>query len=146
MIRRANIDDAAKIAELDSRMFEDSLGYNFILNDLLNNPFARYFVYEIKNEIVGYINCWISDNTEILNFCVDEKYQNQGIGKLLYYEVEKYSYGIISLEVRVSNLRAINFYKNRGFHEVAVRKAYYSNGEDAILMVKRFDSNFKREL
>lgn len=136
MIRKANINDAAKIHELDSKMFSDSLGYNFIYNDLLNNKMAYYFVYEIDNNIVGYINCWISYNTEILNFCVEKEYQGKGIGNLLYSEVEKNSIGIISLEVRESNLNAIKFYKNRGFKEVAVRKNYYSNGENAILMIK----------
>lgn len=145
MIRKATPLDVEAIALLDGKMFKDSLGLNFIKNDLLNNQFAHYFVCEIENEIVGYINCWVYDNTEILNFCVDEKYQGQGIGSKLYKEVEKVSCGIISLEVRESNLNAINFYTNRGFHKVAIRSNYYSNGEDAILMVKRFSSNFERE-
>ena len=136
MIRRANIDDAKKIAELDNRMFVDSLEYDFIYNDLASNPFAYYFVYEIEGNIIGYINCWVSDNTEILNFCVDDKYQKQGIGTLLYNEVEKIANGIISLEVRVSNLNAINFYLNKGFEKACIRKKYYSNGENAILMVR----------
>ena len=145
MIRKATVIDAEAIALLDGRMFEDSLGLSFIKNDLLNNKFAYYFVFEKDDEIVGYINCWISDNTEILNFCVDEKYQGQGIGSKLYKEVEKVSCGVISLEVRESNSNAINFYTNRGFHKVAIRKSYYSNGDNAILMVKRFSSNFNRE-
>ena len=136
MIRRATVLDAKQIAELDNRMFVDSLEYDFIYNDLSNNPFAYYFVYEIEGNIVGYINCWVSDNTEILNFCVDDKYQKQGIGTLLYNEVEKIANGIISLEVRVSNLNAINFYLNKGFEKACIRKNYYSNGENAILMVR----------
>ncbi len=136
MIRRANINDASGIAKLDAMMFKDSLGLEFFTNDLLNNCFAYYFVCEIDEEIIGYINSWISDNTEILNFCVDEKYQKQGIGTLLYNEVEKVANGIISLEVRVSNLNAINFYLKKGFEKAAIRKNYYSNGENAILMVR----------
>ncbi len=136
MVRTANVNDAIKIAELDKRMFEDSLDFNFIYNDILNNPMAHYFVYEDNEEIVGYINCWVSDNTEILNFCVLDKYQHQGIGSLLFNEVDKISNGIISLEVRVSNSKAINFYSKRGFINAAIRKNYYSNGEDAILMVR----------
>ena len=136
MIRRATVIDAKQIAELDNRMFVDSLEYDFIYNDLSNNPFAYYFVYEIEGNIIGYINCWVTDNTEILNFCVDDKYQKQGIGTLLYNEVEKVANGIISLEVRVSNLNAINFYLNKGFEKACIRKNYYSNGENAILMVR----------
>jgi ribosomal-protein-alanine N-acetyltransferase len=136
MIRRANINDASNIAKLDAMMFKDSLGLYFVVNDLLNNQFAYYFVCEIDGEVIGYINCWITDITEILNFCVLDKYQNQGIGKLLFDEVLKVSEGIISLEVRVSNLKAISFYEKRGFAKTLIRKNYYSNGEDAILMIK----------
>ena len=136
MIRRANINDASNIAKLDAMMFKDSLGLDFFVNDLLNNQFAYYFVCEIDSEVIGYINCWITDITEILNFCVLDKYQNQGIGKLLFDEVLKVSEGVISLEVRVSNLKAISFYEKRGFVKTLIRKNYYSNGEDAILMIK----------
>ena len=82
MIRRANINDASNIAKLDAMMFKDSLGLDFVVNDLLNNQFAYYFVCEIDGEVIGYINCWITDITEILNFCVLDKYQNQGIGNI----------------------------------------------------------------
>ena len=136
MIRRANVLDSKQIAELDGSIFLDSLDYNFIYNDLLNNPMAYYFVCEVDNKIVGYINCWVSDNTEILNFCVYPEYRKQGIGALLFDEVEKISIGMLSLEVRVSNINAINFYSKRGFKKAFVRKGYYSNGEDAILMVR----------
>ena len=136
MIRPATILDAKMIADLDNMMFEDSLDFNFIYTDLLNNPMAYYFVCEEDNKIIGYINCWVSDNTEILNFCVLKEFQQKGIGTLLFNEVEKVSNGIISLEVRVSNLNAINFYSKRGFIKATIRKGYYSNGEDAILMVR----------
>ena len=42
----------------------------------------------------------------------------------------------ITLEVRVSNVVAINLYKSVGFNIVATRKKYYENGEDAYLMLK----------
>ena len=42
----------------------------------------------------------------------------------------------ISLEVRVSNLVAINLYKKNGFYKDAIRHDYYSKPEkeDALLM------------
>ena len=42
----------------------------------------------------------------------------------------------ITLEVRISNIIAINLYKKFGFKEVALRKYYYGD-EDAILMEKQ---------
>lgn len=136
MVRKANINDAVAISKLDSEIFIDSLGLDFIQSDFKFNPFANYYVYESNNEIVGYIVFWVSDNTTILNFGVKKELRGQGIGSQLFDEVLKHKEGIISLEVRVSNLGAINFYKTRGFKETGIRKGYYSNGEDAILMIR----------
>ena len=43
---------------------------------------------------------------------------------------------VINLEVRVSNLVAINLYKKNGFYKDAIRQDYYSKPEkeDALLM------------
>lgn len=136
MIRKANLCDAIEIAKIDGEIFVDSLGLDFIESDLRLNPFANYFVYEIDNKIVGYIIAWISDNTSILNFGVIKDYRNKGIGNILFNEVLKNNEGIMTLEVRVSNTVAIDFYEKRGFTKHSIRKNYYSNGEDAILMVR----------
>ena len=136
MIRKATIKDANKIAEIDSLIFIDNLGLEFIESDLRFNPFANYFVYEIDNIIVGYIIAWISDNTSILNFGVLNEYRGKGIGNSLFNEVLNSTEGIMTLEVRVSNTNAINFYEKRGFKKHSIRKNYYSNGEDAILMIR----------
>ena len=42
----------------------------------------------------------------------------------------------VSLEVRESNEQAINFYKKMGLVEVFVRKKYYQDGENALIMEK----------
>ena len=136
MIRLASIEDASLIAQIDSEIFEDSLGLDFILSDMKFNPFAKYYVYEIENKIVAYIIAWISDNTSILNFGVLKEYRRQGIGNILFDEVEKNTEGVMTLEVRVSNSVAIKFYEKRGFVKHSIRKNYYSNGEDAILMIR----------
>lgn len=40
----------------------------------------------------------------------------------------------ITLEVNVNNIPAINLYKKYEFEEVGVRKKYYNNVDDAIIM------------
>lgn len=136
MIRKAELKDALEIAKLDEIIFEDHLSFDFIENDLKNNPFANYFIYEVDGMIIGYILSWVADNTSILNFGVLKEYQKQGIGNLLLNEVLKIAEGVVSLEVRESNTNAINFYSKRGFKAAMVRKNYYSNGENAYLMIR----------
>ena len=56
----------------------------------------------------------------------------QGLEKaLLEKNIEK-----IFLEVRLSNLPAQNLYIKNGFNRINVRKSYYSDGEDAVVMAK----------
>ena len=136
MIRKATILDAEAISILDKEVFGNGLGLDFIVNDMKNNEMAYYFVSENNNVINGYINCWVSENTKILDFCVKEEDRKKGIGKALINEVFKVQKGILSLEVRASNENAIRFYEKLGFIKVVKRRNYYSNKEDAILMIK----------
>ena len=54
-------------------------------------------------------------------------------------EAMQRNFAFVTLEVRASNIVAINLYKRLGFKEQGMRKAYYSNPtEDAILMTKFF--------
>ena len=106
-----------------------------------SNPFSRKIEYVIGDKSVGYLEySLIYDRMEIDNFLVLDEYRNQGIGtKLLAHLVSlaiNYRVINITLEVRVSNLVAINLYKKFGFREVALRKYYYGD-EDGILMEKQ---------
>ncbi|HKZ17056.1 MAG TPA: ribosomal-protein-alanine N-acetyltransferase, partial [Geobacteraceae bacterium] len=47
----------------------------------------------------------------------------------------------VSLEVRPSNTVAITLYRDLGFIVTGRRKAYYENGEDALLMEYIFNDD-----
>jgi ribosomal-protein-alanine N-acetyltransferase len=80
----------------------------------------------------------------ILNLSVTENHQGKGIGKqfiqfLLNIARNKRA-EIMMLEVRPSNIRAINCYNSAGFNEIGCRKDYYPapNGkEDALLFARQ---------
>ena len=40
------------------------------------------------------------------------------------------------LEVNENNVKALKLYKKTGFEKIFVRKNYYGNNEDAIIMIK----------
>ena len=46
----------------------------------------------------------------------------------------------IYLEVEASNKRAIRFYQKNGFQILRINKCYYSNGEDALIMICSFEA------
>ena len=106
-----------------------------ITKDSFNIDFFKCLVYEenvIKGIIVYYL---IYDRIEIEYIIVHNDYKNQGIGSKLLKEIEKNNIKNITLEVRESNVEAINFYKKNGFRIVSIRKNYYEN-EKGYLMLK----------
>ena len=81
----------------------------------------------------------ISPEAHILSISVRNEMQSKGIGTLLLKSMldqcKVMNYKKIFLEVRVSNLKAINFYEKFGFSKDAIRNNYYTdNSEDALLM------------
>ena len=44
----------------------------------------------------------------------------------------------ITLEVNINNISAINLYKKYDFKEVGLRKKYYNNCDDALIMTLKF--------
>lgn len=88
-----------------------------------------------SGEVVGYIAASeILDEQYLDSLAVRSDYRGQGIATELMksaFDPQKTVY----LEVRESNLPAINLYKKLGFEEYAMRRDYYENPiENAILM------------
>ena len=142
MIRRINYDDVSKIVELENNTLGTTLGEK-MLDMAIRSPLAYYYCYEENNKLLGYISTMFDGEiVEILNFCVDKEYQHQGIGKKLISYVLSYlnTLGAKSsiLEVRESNINAINLYKKIGYKQISVRKNYYSNGENALVLEFKF--------
>jgi ribosomal-protein-alanine N-acetyltransferase len=132
MIRGYTPDDIIFIEQLGKVLNPD---YKFKMNQ-----FTKCSVYIDNNKIIAFIIYFIiQESAEITDIVVQTEYQGKHIGSALLENVinecrnskcEK-----ITLEVRASNDPAIAFYKRHGFREASVRKNYYDNGEDALLMV-----------
>lgn len=135
MIRQANVDDAYNIAQLLSIYSDNDCTDTYIKSDILNNSYSHYYVYEIDCKIVGMINFHKLDGyAEVIDIVVLEEHRNIGIAtSLLNKAFDIIGNTDITLEVRQSNIAAINLYKTHGFEIVSVRDKYYKN-EDAYIM------------
>jgi len=109
------------------------------LNELRSSH-SQLTVAERQGKIVGYLCCWyVADEVHILNVAVHSDSRRQGVGEHLLEHAliigRQHAARSANLEVRRSNIAAIALYEKFGFSEVAVRRRYYSDGEDALLMI-----------
>lgn len=94
--------------------------------------------------IVGYIVMMLAvDELHILNVCVTQSHQGQGVGKQLIEQshaiAKKQQAVACFLEVRASNRVAQSLYQQLGYDIISTRKDYYPSTqgrEDAIIMKK----------
>jgi len=90
--------------------------------------------------ITGFVGMWIMvDEVHIINLAVRETQRGKGIGETLLIAsidmANKLRASLVTLEVRASNTVAQNLYTKYGFHQMGIRKGYYTdNKEDAWIM------------
>lgn len=148
MIRIVKDTDIDQLVILEKELFpEEPWSEDAFIHEINDNPFSYIYVYEENNEIIGYIVLWIAyENADIANIGVSKKAQCKGIGSKLMEHcialVKEKRCQNMSLEVRVSNASAIHLYEKYGFKNVAKRKHYYADGEDAYLMDKEMEKDY----
>lgn len=129
-IRKSIPSDLTNIKEIE----QDNYGY-ILTEELINDNLHTHFILEDES-FIGYISIWHDENkAQIESIIVNVK--NNGYGqKLLKYALDYLNGYVITLEVRKSNSIAIHVYEKFGFKTVTIRKNYYKNNEDALLMLK----------
>ena len=132
MIREITDNDRKKIYEIIKKEFKN--------NYLKDNPFTKWYIYELNNEIVGFINIDIIYEKAVIEYIyVVEKWRKNKIATKLLEKAEKdlinKKVSTITLEVNVNNFSAIKFYEKNEYKKINIRKHYYGN-DDAYLMLK----------
>jgi len=100
---------------------------------MLEVPGTKAFLAEVANEAAGFaIVRTITDQTELLTIATHPTRRRMGVAaKLLNAALQPTE---TFLEVAASNAAAYKLYVKLGFTEQGRRKAYYANGDDALLM------------
>ena len=130
------IGDLNKIKDILLTDFDNFWNYN-ILKSELENSTSHYIFAKRNDEILGFAGIIDTyDQMEITNIVVRKDYRSQGIGNLLLKELINLSKdkNVIYLEVNSKNINAIKLYEKNGFKKCGLRKKYYNNTDDAILM------------
>lgn len=130
--------DNLAVSELEKTCFSDPWSYESVCQTAAMPNFVGV-VARGENGVIGYAGAiYALDGADIALVAVDKAYRRAGYGFVLVSAlIEKLSkLGVkrVFLEVRVSNVSARSLYEKVGFVPVGVRKRYYEDFEDALVM------------
>lgn len=142
--RKAEAKDIASMYEIELLSFRDPYSLDFILELYASQLYEVFAAEEGSTEkIVAYAIIGLDTREKkalhIVSFAVHPGARRGKIGtKLLDFLVGNYrerGATLFWLEVRESNIAAIEFYRKNGFSEIGRAKNYYGE-EDAIILIK----------
>lgn len=139
IIRDLSRDDIQKIVELESE-FKDGWCLGQLISAFNGGRFYVLGAFE-KEELIGFVSFSVAiDTCDIETVLVKSDYRRRGIARTLIENAEKIikNLGVkkVFLEVRETNMPAITLYGGLGFDKISIRKNYYLDGENAIVMAK----------
>ena len=133
--------DLDQIKDILLEELDDFWTFSMLKQELenTNNLNSTYFVVKKNEEIVGFAGIIkIIDEITIMNIVVKKSKRKLGIGSALLQKLIDFSREqkatSITLEVNYKNEPAIALYQKFGFKQVGLRKKYYHNTDDAVLM------------
>ena len=139
-ITSATLRDLNALRKLERICFEKDSWPLFDLIAVLTFPDVVRLKAMEDNQMVGFIAgdprpsqgfSWIA------TIAVLPEYRRKGIGRALLHACEaQLRTPKLRLSVRMTNQSAIALYEQEGYHAMDVWKAYYNDGENAIVMEK----------
>ena len=135
-----------RIADLDRIMQIENVMYAYpwtegIFRDCLRVGYCCWVMMQ-EHEIIAYgVMSTGAGEAHILNICVNRDQQRNGYAETLLQHLlnlaRRHGADLCLLEVRPSNIAAINLYHKLGFNEVGLRRNYYPDKdgrEDAMIL------------
>ena len=137
-VRPVSPSDLDAVCDLEELCFKDPYPPYFLSQLSEANP-DTFLVASVDRKVVGYgvVDEW-KDHNHLVSIAVHPKKRRRGVGRKLMLALEKKLQNTkpLRLEVRKSNLSAIEFYLKNSFREKGKLERYYPDGEDAIVMEK----------
>ena len=151
-VREATDNDIPAILELENLCFLAPWDRKQVLYEMHENPVSNFWVIELEEKsqniksVVGFCDYWNTfDSATIAQIAVHPHLHRKQLGSAMMDEIINDCYAkkvrTITLEVRAHNEKAINFYLKHGFKKELVKPHYYSNGDDAIYMIRKVGDN-----
>ena len=133
-----------KLTEIHNENFEGKKNETYFLEILNDDLYSVFYLSEEEtSEISGYAVFYDTfDSIDLFEIAISKEKQGKGYGNtLLSYTADIFCKNgrKIFLEVNENNEKAIRLYKKNGFEEISVRKNYYGNNQNAVIMMKNED-------
>lgn len=149
-IRPMEIKDLPAVLEIENLCFKEAWGKEQFLYEINENEYSNPWVVELSStsntnvSVVGFCVWWQTfDSATICQIAVHPGIQRRQLGSAMMDEIINDAYAkrvqTLTLEVRKSNEKAINFYLKHGFKIEVVKPQYYTDGEDALYMTRKVD-------
>lgn len=148
-IRLMNLSDICDVVKIENESFSMPWSYE-AFEESLSKDYAVFYVAEIKDndvfQIAGYVGVYhLGSECDITNIAISSSYRRMGIAELLMKAVEDYGFlnnvERVNLEVRESNIPAINLYKKMKYENIGIRKNFYEKPiENAVIMIRKLIS------
>lgn len=125
--------------ELHREIFPEQLISDVLLRDLFDIDSAFLFLLKDNDTNTGFLFFQlVASEIEILDIGVRAECRVQGLAsqlltKLLGFATQ-HDVAAIHLEVRAKNVAALALYAKHHFQKTGLRKKYYQDGEDAVLL------------
>ena len=151
-LRRFKPSDLERVMHINRVCLPENYTTFFFMN--LHKRFPETFIVAEENgEVVGYTMCrietgipsfkllGITKKGHVISIAVSPEHQRKGIGSALMREAMQamvnYKAKECYLEVRASNLPAVNLYRKMEFEVARTNRGYYADGEAAYVMARK---------
>ena len=148
-LRVAELADVQAMHRMETTLFPaDAWHIDMFLEELIH-PTRTYYMLELPVEnpegdegswrTIGYCGTMVvADTADVQTIGVLPEYEGNGFGRAMLEQMHERAreQGAerILLEVRADNPRAQRLYERNGYRAIHVRRGYYDDGTDAIIM------------
>lgn len=130
-----------KVLEIEERVYPRPWTHATFVSELSQMRAGNrwYLVAYVGDMMVGYAGLMFQgDDAHVTNIAVDPEWQGRGVATEMMLDLVHLAHDrgckAMTLEVRHTNTVAQNLYRRFGFVPAGMRKRYYENTDDAIVM------------
>lgn len=139
LFRQMEITDLDRVVALEQSIFPQPWSANTVASELVDNHFSHCSIIECAANVIGFAIYWrVAGEGHLIRIAIEPAFRGKGLGQRfvawLLEDMKKNKIENIYLEVRQSNRPAVRMYEHAGFEHVGIRRRYYEDGEDAVLM------------